>query len=217
MTTPTGILAIWNRCASGKEAEYEAWYQTEHLHERLSIAGFRCGRRYEAINPDNGYFTYYETDGQDVLTSDAYLYRINNPTPMTARIMSDVFTDMSRTICERAFIFGRMRGVFGATLQMNHLPPEDWLGDWAGSKTQIASIARIEGWQAVSDRLPESTEARLRGGDERIETCLFVETLREADCLMALEHLALELGISEAKTGVYRLLCELTSCQKGPI
>ncbi|MEM8951842.1 MAG: hypothetical protein AAGA21_00040 [Pseudomonadota bacterium] len=106
MTDLAGILAIWNSCAPGREAEYEAWYQTEHLHERLSIVGFRRGRRYEAIALGDGCFTYYESAVPDVLTSEAYLQRINNPTPMTARIMRDAFTDMSRTVCRRAFALG---------------------------------------------------------------------------------------------------------------
>ena len=211
MKNDAGILAIWNRCASAMETEYEAWYQTEHLHERLSIAGFRRGRRYEAVKLGGGYFTYYETDGPEVLTSDAYRDRVDNPTPMTARIMRDAFTDMSRTVCCRIFALGQMRGAFAATLQMARLPPEDWLRDWAGSKTRVASITRIEGWQAVDDGLPESTEARLRGGDERIDACLFVETLREANCVSVLEHLASALDLPDAQTGIYRLLCELTS------
>ena len=212
MTNDAGILALWNRCAPGREAEYEAWYQTEHLVERLSIPGFRRGRRYEAIGPGGGYFTYYEAGRPEVLTSDAYLERVNNPTPMTTRIMQSMFTDMSRTICRRAFAFGRMRGAFAATLQMEHLPSEAWLGDWVNAEKRSASIARVEGWEAVSDGLPASTEARLRGGDDRIEACLFVETLREADCQEALDQLAREVRVPEAKTGVYRLLCELTSC-----
>ena len=215
MTTSAGRLAIWNKCAPGKQAEYEAWYQTEHLHERLSIPGFRRARRYEAISRSDGYFTYYETDTPDVLTSDAYLQRVNNPTPMTARIMRGAFTDMSRTVCCCALVYGRMRGVFAATLQMPHLPPEEWLCDWAGSEGRVASIARIEGWQAIGDAVPESTEIRLRGGDDQIEACLFVETLRETECLSALDHLAAELDISVERTGVYRLLCELTDCPGG--
>ncbi|MEM7045863.1 MAG: hypothetical protein AAF543_23885, partial [Pseudomonadota bacterium] len=174
------------------------------------------GRRYQAIEPDDGYFTYYETDGPDVLTCDAYLQRVNSPTPMTERIMRDSFTDMSRTVCRRAFVFGRMRGAFAATLQMNRLSPEAWLRDWAASEPWVASIARIEGWQAVDDGLPESTEARLRGGDERIEACLFIETLREEDCVSALENLASELDVPNTQTGIYRLLCELTSSQSSP-
>ena len=45
----TGILALWNDCAKGKEALYERWYQTEHLAERLAIPGILRGRRYQAI------------------------------------------------------------------------------------------------------------------------------------------------------------------------
>jgi hypothetical protein len=215
VTIDKGILAIWNRCAAGKEQEYEAWYQSEHLPERVSISGFRCGRRYQAIEPAGGYFTYYETNEPDVLTSDAYRYRVNNPTPMTTRIMQGAFTDMSRTVCRRAFQLGRMRGAFAATLQIDGLPPEEWLRDWAASEARIASIARIEGWEAVDEGLPASTEARLRGGDERIKACLFVETLREADCVLAQEDLSRSLHLSAAKAGVYRLLCELTSCERG--
>ncbi|MEL6964794.1 MAG: hypothetical protein AAFO01_18740 [Pseudomonadota bacterium] len=215
MSTHRGILAIWNSCKPGKEQDYETWYQTEHLDERLSIAGFRRGRRYESIARHDGYFTYYETDSPDVLTSNAYLQRVNHPTPMTARIMSETFTDMSRTVCKRTFMLGHMHGVFAATLQLPHLPDKTWLGTWAKKEMGDASIARIEGWEAVGERLDMSVEARLRGGDDRIETCLFVETLREAECLKALEHLMSELGHANATTGVYRLLCDLTSQGNG--
>ena len=30
-----GILALWNDCEAGHEDAYEAWYQGEHLAERL--------------------------------------------------------------------------------------------------------------------------------------------------------------------------------------
>ena len=211
MANDAGILAIWNRCAPGMEAEYEAWYQTEHLQERVSISGFRRGRRYQATQPQNGYFTYYEADRPDVLASSAYRDRIDNPTPMTARIMRYAFIDMSRTVCQRTFMFGQMRGAFAATLQMARLPSEAWLRDWAESTSRVASIARIEGWQAVCDGLPDSTEAQLRGGDKRIEACLFIETLREGDCMSTLAHLAGEFGVSDTEAGVYHFLCELTS------
>lgn len=215
MTNPAGILAIWNSCRPGKEQDYEAWYQTEHLYERLSIVGFRRGRRYEAIGGHNDYFTYYETDRPEVLTSLPYVERVNNPTPMTVRIMSDVFTNMSRTVCQQTFVLGQMRGVFAATLQLTHLPTKDTLRSWAERAMENASIARIESWQAVGDQLDMSTEARLRGGDTRIEACLFIETLREAACQTALQDLVGELGVSDAKTGFYRLLCELTSQASG--
>ena len=46
-----GILAVWNDCAIEYLLEYEAWYQSEHLPQRLSVSGFYCGRQFEALTP----------------------------------------------------------------------------------------------------------------------------------------------------------------------
>jgi hypothetical protein len=55
MAQQPGILAIWNDCAAGHEAEFEAWFQGEHLLERL-VRLFQLlrrraagGSRFEAV------------------------------------------------------------------------------------------------------------------------------------------------------------------------
>jgi hypothetical protein len=52
-----------------------------------------------------------------------------------------------------------------------------------------------------------SEEERLRGGDRKIEACLYIETLREK------EAAALSVMLSDrfpsATAGAYRLLCEI--------
>ena len=41
VTNPSpGILAIFNNVAPGREAEFEAWFQHEHLAERIAVPGF---------------------------------------------------------------------------------------------------------------------------------------------------------------------------------
>ena len=50
MRAEPGILAIFNDCRAGREAEFEAWFQGEHLLERLSVPGFLFGRRHKAIS-----------------------------------------------------------------------------------------------------------------------------------------------------------------------
>jgi hypothetical protein len=45
-----GILAIWNDVRTGDEAEFEAWFQGEHLVERLAVTGFLFGRRHQATS-----------------------------------------------------------------------------------------------------------------------------------------------------------------------
>ena len=48
--TLPGILAIFNNVAPGREAEFEEWFQHEHLAERIAVPGFLLGRRYEAVS-----------------------------------------------------------------------------------------------------------------------------------------------------------------------
>lgn len=40
-----GILAIWNDVAPGRDADFNEWFQSEHLAERLAVPGFLFGRR----------------------------------------------------------------------------------------------------------------------------------------------------------------------------
>ena len=109
MTEP-GILAIWNDCAAGREADFESWFQGEHLEERLAVPGFLFGRRHEAISGASRYFNFYVTERPAVLTSKAYLDRLDHPTPMTRTIMSEVFINMNRTVCRRIMRRGGFRG-----------------------------------------------------------------------------------------------------------
>ena len=63
------------------------------------------------------YFNFYLTQSADVLKSAAYLERLDHPTPMTHKIMSEIFKDMIRTVCHRTFRLGAMRGVAAVTVR----------------------------------------------------------------------------------------------------
>ena len=99
--TRPGILAIFNNVAPGREAEFETWFQHEHLAERLAVPGFLLGRRHEAVSGQPRFFNFYVTRSADVLNSAAYLARLDHPTPMTRTVMSEIFKDMIRTVCHR--------------------------------------------------------------------------------------------------------------------
>ena len=96
-----GILAIFNDCRAGREAEFEAWFQGEHLLERLAVPGFLFGRRHAAISGSSGYFNFYLAESPAILTSKPYIERLDNPTPMTRKVMSEIFLNMNRTVCHR--------------------------------------------------------------------------------------------------------------------
>ena len=203
-----GILAIWNDRAPGREAEFEEWYQHEHFFERIAVPGFLLGRRYEVVSGRPRYFCFYLTQSPDVLKSAAYLERLDNPTPMTRRIMSDAFRDMSRTVCHRTLQLGAMWGAAAVTVRFGERPDRNALKATVERLVKDKAMACGEIWSAVSaSEFPVSEEERLRGGDGKIETCLFVETLRVAEAENAAA--ALSGQFPNATIGVYRLLCEI--------
>jgi hypothetical protein len=203
-----GILAIFNNVASGREAEFEEWFQHEHLAERLAVPGFLVGRRHEAVSGQPRYFNFYVTQSVEVLRSAAYLGRLDEPTPMTRKVMSEIFKDMVRTVCHRTFRLGAMRGTGVVAVRFGERPDETTLKAAIERLMRDKAVACGEIWVAA-DALgfPVSIEERLRGGDRKIAACLLVETLR----VPAAEKIAMALATELPKTdvGVYRLLCEI--------
>jgi len=153
-------------------------------------------------------FNYYVVQSAGVLKSAAYLARLDDPTPMTRRIMSEVFRDMIRTACHRTLRLGAMRGSAVVTARFGTRPDEGELTRVIEALLRDKAVACGEIWSAATPReFPVSEEERLRGGDGKIETCLIVDTLRVAD---AEKIAAAWTGqFPEAAVGVYRLLCEI--------
>ena len=203
-----GILAIWNDCRPGREAEFEAWFQGEHLLERLAVPGFLFGRRHQAISGSAGYFNFYLVDSPAVLTSKPYLERLDNPTPMTKKIMSEIFINMNRTVCHRTLRRGGFRGAYAVTARFNETPDTGALMSLAETLVQDAGVASGEIWTAVDPAgQPVSMEEKLRGGDKKIKGCLMIDTLRQADAEKVAERLSLQ--FAGAEVGVFRVLCQL--------
>ena len=81
----TGLLMVWCDVPPDKEAEFNRWYNEEHLAERLAIPGFLSAARYEAVKGGPKHLAYYELESADVLRSAAYRKVADNPTPWTQR------------------------------------------------------------------------------------------------------------------------------------
>ena len=203
-----GILAIFNDCRAGREAEFEEWFQGEHLLERLAVPGFLFGRRHQAISGSNGYFNFYLVETPAVLTSKPYLDRLDNPTPMTKKIMSEIFINMNRTLCHRTLRRGGFRGAYAVTTRFNGDFDIGTLTRLADSLVQDPAIAACEIWTAVDPAgQPVSMEEKLRGGDKKIKACLMIDTLRQSDAEKFGAGVAKQ--FPEADVGVFRVLCQL--------
>lgn len=83
----SGALAIWLTLDPAGEEDFNTWYPRQHLPERLSVPGFLRGRRYRAVGGSPPYFTLYELADATILSSPAYVERLNNPTDWTRRVL----------------------------------------------------------------------------------------------------------------------------------
>ena len=208
MTSQPGILAIFNDCRAGREAEFEAWFQGEHLIERLAVPGFLFGRRHKAISGAPGYFNFYMVETPEVLTSKPYLERLDHPTPMTRTIMSEVFINMNRTVCRRAVRRGHFRGAFVAAARFNLTPDEAVLLGLLENLTADTAVAGGEIWIALDPAgMPVSMEEKLRGGDKKIAGALMIDTLYEQGAQAVGAQLAKQ--FPHADVGVFRVLCQI--------
>ena len=97
-----GLLLTLTEPPLGMEEEFNAWYDAEHLPERLAIPGFRSARRWCAdVRRGAGkYLATYELDSFGVLSSPAYLQRFENPTPWTRRCLGKAVV-FKRWACEQ--------------------------------------------------------------------------------------------------------------------
>ena len=136
----SAALVVWGDVNSNEvdEQALNDWWTNEHLPERLSIPGFLRARRYCAC--DDGanrtkYLTLYEVSSLETLTSEAYMEKLNNPTPDTQQHIPTLAT-MQRSACNviRSEVRQDIRELgtgLGATVGMFvlSLPPTDVTGD----------------------------------------------------------------------------------------
>jgi hypothetical protein len=130
-----GVLVNWGGVVPDQEDDYNAWHSMEHMPERLSVPGFRRGRRAIGVDGTSDvqkYFMMYEAETADVFISPPYLARLNDPTPWTRRILS-AYVAPSRTVCRVRQSIGRGVGGWNATVQFAApLDNVDWLASIAG-------------------------------------------------------------------------------------
>jgi hypothetical protein len=91
------------------EAEFNRWYDREHLEERVAIDGFLEARRYVAHEGSPKYLCLYSTATFEVLDSPAYRAKLANPTDWSKKTMAR-FKNMIRAVARITISRGQGRG-----------------------------------------------------------------------------------------------------------
>jgi hypothetical protein len=104
-----GMLLTSMNIDPSDEADFNRWYDREHLEERVAIDGFLEARRYVAHRGSPKYLCLYSTATFDVLDSPAYRAKLANPTDWSKRTMAR-FKNMIRAVARITISRGQGRG-----------------------------------------------------------------------------------------------------------
>lgn len=214
-------MAIWNDRTEAIADLYEPWYVNQHFPERLGQPGWLLGRRYEAIDDAaTPYFTYYRLDTTAAAFSEAYLARLNDPTPETVEIMAHM-VDMTRTCCDIVYERGETTGALSVVARFYSMPDVAALEDvaaqlWRGAQRdgalRRACPLRVQVWQAVAAEAPDTNERKVRPQPDReARAALVVDVMRDVDARAVQMTLSDSLRTHQLTPDYldsYRLLCE---------
>ncbi len=158
--------------------EHDRWHTHEHLPERLAIPGFLRGTRWVATEGEPRYMVLYEVSNLEVLASEAYLARLNNPTPWTTKMMQH-YRGMRRGLCVVVGSFGLGQGGLAALLRFAPAPSrakelQQWLLQDALPRVQelpgLGSAHVLQGAQPAA----MTNEQRIRGADRSVDFAIII-------------------------------------------
>jgi hypothetical protein len=183
-----GFLAIWSDVEPRHLIDYRHWLTREHTTERVTTRGFLASRVFCMMHSGiNRFFILYELESPEVLDGQAYLARLNSPSPWSQRIMPILgnFIRGGGVMAARA---GRGEGSTVVALRIENLPK-----DPAKLAADIADLDGIAAVQiGVTDLARTSVPTKEKGlrKDEGIFAgLLIVESLDEASLRAALRQI----------------------------
>lgn len=106
---PQGMLFVAADIDVSHEAEFNQWYDREHVEERARIEGFISAARYESVSGGKKYLGLYRTDSLGAFTSAAYRAAFGQQTQWSVTNLGRM-VDPMRRVCAVAASVGQGSG-----------------------------------------------------------------------------------------------------------
>lgn len=155
MKNPHGMLFVATDIAVEDEADFNQWYDHEHVEERVTIRGFLSGTRYQAIDAERKYLGLYETESLETFTSADYHAAFTRQTTWSVENLDKMVNPMRR-VCVITHQHGKGSGSHLAVLTLK-----------AG-----INAASLSAWQESVQRTPGYIASRLVTPDSSLSTPL---------------------------------------------
>ena len=193
----SAFLAIWHDIAEGQHGEYIEWHTREHMPERLSVPGFRTGKRLHAPDASRYVFgTIYAGDDLEVFRSPGYLARLNNPTPWTAAVAPS-FQNFLRVACERVASAGNGDGGSMATIRFDFTRPEAETALRQAAQSLVDAILALPGVSCVHLGIARSEVSSVRTRETEIRSAMAEKAFDAVILVEGSQHAGLEAAVPE--------------------
>ncbi|MGQ8706730.1 hypothetical protein ACUTSW_12155 [Serratia sp. TSA_198.1] len=121
--SPNGMLFVATDVAAQDEADFNQWYDREHVEERVRVPGFLSGTRYQALQGGRKYLGLYKTESLASFTSAAYRAAFTQQTPWSVSSL-DKMRDPMRRVCAVEAVTGQGCGSHLAIITLEQAEPE---------------------------------------------------------------------------------------------
>jgi hypothetical protein len=143
----TGLLAVWTDVAPEAEADFNEWYDKEHVPEIVSIPGVLSGRRYQTLEGGPKYLALYEMADEKVWSSPGFTKVRENPTQWSKKMLP-AFRNTQIGVFRRAFAYGDRPGhdaEFVLTVRLNTTPErESEFNEWYNAD-HLPALCGVDG------------------------------------------------------------------------
>ncbi len=211
-----GMLLTSMDVDAADEAEFNRWYDFEHLEERVAIEGFLEARRYVAHQANPKYLCLYSTQTIEVLDSPAYRARLASPTEWSKKTMA-CFKNMIRAVARITMSNGNGRG---AALGIVRLRPASGSEDALRAELKvkldpagldgIISMHLIESDPALSGPTNEIPSAAGAGAGDWFVLIDGTNT-RAISATLAARFSAAPAHAAQVSSGIYDLMWDLAN------
>ena len=207
-TTDQAQLFVWSDIDPDHEADFNQWYDSEHMEERVRIPGFTGARRYRAVSGSaRRYLALYRASSLADFTSDAYRKAFTKQTQWSITN----FGRMSNT--RRRVMHVAQEGGFGwgGALVLIELVPNamdtDAVSNVLGKLMAEEGVLRVHHMipdETLSTPLPSETiEGRV------LAPCIAIDVTSEPIAEATLRQLTEQLGGAVREAETFRLMWSL--------
>ena len=156
--TTQAQLFVWTDIDPEHEADFHAWYDREHMEERVAIPGMLWARRYRAqVDGVRRYLAIYRTESLGTFTTEAYRAAFTQQTDWSNRNFARM-SNTRRRVMAVAAEAGFGAGCASVLVELGEDSDARTLAARLASRPEVLRVQMLHPDATLSTPLPSETE-----------------------------------------------------------